>query len=730
MASFTQSLRTFRDGNISYDELLEQLNLILADDLASATWLLAELNEEDKNNPLPANINSALRNKLEPLSQKEIEFATTGDGELIPLSDDIEVTQLASDVQPNSYQRRNTDKDTSDATELNDGIDPIKGTGDVLNNRFVLQECVGTGGMGAVYKALDRRKIEANDRHPYVAVKVLNLEFRAHPDSLIALQREAKKSQGLAHPNIVRVYDFDRDGSTVYMTMEYLSGVTLRHKMKAPNFSGLPRDEALMIINNAGHALRFAHECGIVHTDFKPANVFITDNEEIKIIDFGIARAFQRDETVELEATRFDPGTLKALTPSYASPEMLDYQKPDPRDDIYALACTAYEMLTGHHPFGRVPASVANETGLKLSPDKKLTRMQFTALKHALEFDRRKRTATVDQFLKEINRTNGVIGKSVSAFGLVLLMLGVAAGYYYISGPGVDVLTGIMDRDSQSRSKGTGKADPLALPVTAADNAKPNNQQINIQREPPVKSTDNIGQASAQQHPVEESISIAEVTPLISSIDCSAINVRINDDKLYMKGFALQRDKKMMRKRLSGLASSSPVDFSGIDTVDEHQCSILDRLSGYWWANQGIKNRINIASNKPNNSYLEGDNLILKITTPNYSSFIYVDYYLLDSGVLHMVPSPRIRGNQAPANYHATIGDLGEWSIARPFGTELIVIMATPEPLFTSQRKEIEPQNQYLFDLEKRLSQLAKKNHDEQITVDFIVIRTKPKTGS
>ena len=85
--------------------------------------------------------------------------------------------------------------------------------GDVLNGRFVLEERVGSGGMSTVYKALDRRKLEADDRNPYVAVKVLNVEFRSHPQSLIALQREAKKSQSLAHPNIVRVYDFDRDGT-------------------------------------------------------------------------------------------------------------------------------------------------------------------------------------------------------------------------------------------------------------------------------------------------------------------------------------------------------------------------------------------------------------------------------------------------------------------------------------------------------------------------------------
>ncbi|MCP4983310.1 MAG: protein kinase, partial [Gammaproteobacteria bacterium] len=201
-----------RGGYISYDDLLGEVDRILADHRADATWLLATLSEEDAKSPLPVDVCSALRNKLEPLAQKEVEFVNDGERESVSLKHDIEGTQLATAYQPNDLQGPDLGDDTSDAIALgDDDIDLIKGSGDVLNNRFELQQCVGSGGMSAVYKAVDRRKVEADDRHPHVAVKVLNLEFRAHPDSLIALQREAKKCQSLAHPNIVRVYDFDRD---------------------------------------------------------------------------------------------------------------------------------------------------------------------------------------------------------------------------------------------------------------------------------------------------------------------------------------------------------------------------------------------------------------------------------------------------------------------------------------------------------------------------------------
>lgn len=445
---------------------------ILSDGQADAVWLLytlATLSDEDAKSPLPADIYSAFREKLEALSQNEIAFVNSGVGHSKSVSHD---TLLATVYQTNSLQCPDIDESNLGAITLyGDDIDPIKSTGDVLNNRFELLECIGSGGMSAVYKAIDRRKIEAEDRHPHVAVKVLNLEFRVHPDSLTTLQREAKKCQSLAHPNIVRVYDFDRDGSTVYMTMEYLSGESLGPKMRESGFTGMPRDEALRIINNASQALHFAHESGIVHADFKPANIFITDDGKIKVIDFGIARAFQHDDT---EATRFDPANLLALTPTYASPEMLEQKQPHPRDDIYALACTAYGLLTGRHPFGRVAATVAREAGLKLQRHKALTRCQFIALKHALDFNRDKRTATVDQFLNEINQTKGAIGKSATALVIIGLLVSVVVGYYYLSSidevlfPGA----GMMTRDIQPTRNTSTTTSPLVSPATAGASVK------------------------------------------------------------------------------------------------------------------------------------------------------------------------------------------------------------------------------------------------------------------
>ncbi len=396
--------------------------------------------------------------------------------------------------QPNAIQTPEIKKNTPDVIAFNDDdTSQNKGIDDVLNNRFELQECIGSDGMSDVYKAIDRRKLEANDRNPYVAVKVLNIGFRSQPDSFKDLQRQTQRCRSLMHPNIVQVYDFNQDDATVYITMEYLLGVSLERKMRESYFTGIPRDEALRIINDAGQALRFAHDSGVVHANFTPSNVFITDAGRIKVKNFGIARALQRDHTVEMEVTRSDPGSLQAMIPTYASPQMLEHLKPNPRDDIYALACTAYEMLTGRHPFRRLPASAARKSGLKLPRHKALARCQYIALKHALEFDRDKRTATIDQFLKEINQTTKTIGKNAITLGLIGLVVAISASYYYLSSSEEEIVTGITPRNSQSTANASIEVEPLVSSGTLTDINKLNNQERPIEQTSPpplLSSTD------------------------------------------------------------------------------------------------------------------------------------------------------------------------------------------------------------------------------------------------
>ncbi len=272
------------------------------------------------------------------------------------------------------------------------------GPGVTLKERFVLLEKLGQGGMGIVFKAKDLLKVEAQDKHPYVAIKVLTDAFKKYSGSFIALQREASKAQRLAHPNIATVYDFDRDANTVFMTMEYLQGKPLNQLIKELKNKPLKLDHALHIIDELCSGLAYAHEKQLIHSDFKPGNCFLLSDGHVKLLDFGIARAStQTDE--ERDSTMFDPAKLCAVTPAYATPEMFAGMNPDPRDDIYGLACVAYQLLAGgRHPYNKVAAPKIKELGIKPKPLKGLNRKQQKTLSRGLAINREDRIETVAEF--------------------------------------------------------------------------------------------------------------------------------------------------------------------------------------------------------------------------------------------------------------------------------------------------------------------------------------------
>lgn len=271
--------------------------------------------------------------------------------------------------------------------------------GRLLKNRFVLEEKVGSGGMGDVYKALDLRQQEAQERNPYIAIKILNESFSRHKDAFISLQRETTRTRGIPHPNIMAVYDFDKEGDTVFMSMELLDGKPLDDYLKEHS-EGVSTEDAWNIIDGICQGLGRAHGAGIVHSDFKPGNIYYTKDKTCKVFDFGIARAVSNPNELEAdgEKTVFDAGSLGALTPTYASYEMLKGMEPTKSDDVYAVALVAYELFTGKHPYNRVPADKALERGIEPEPPPQLKRRHWRALKKALSIKGEDRTQTIDEF--------------------------------------------------------------------------------------------------------------------------------------------------------------------------------------------------------------------------------------------------------------------------------------------------------------------------------------------
>jgi formylglycine-generating enzyme required for sulfatase activity len=394
IAAFAHALRSFRAGELTIEELLSEVDRQLVMEKVSSGTLLECVELQQSIEPLPSDAYGSILNRIASWPQDPT-------------------------VVTSAPRERENHRSTSVAV------------GRVLQGRFRLIALIGEGGMSRVYKAIDMRRVEAGVDDPYIAVKILTSPFSQYFGSLTVMQREAHKLQNLTHPNIVRVIDFDRDGQTVFMTMEYLAGESLFMKLRSPG-PGMARDEAQSIVIAVARALEYAHGNHIVHGDLKPGNVIVTAQGVVKVIDFGMARFIAPPGAVR---DNKEPGRGKqiaAVTPRYASPEMLAGQDPGPADDVYALACLAYEVLSGEHPFERKGDPAERDPRWRPPRPTGMEASQYAALLRALTFDRDKRTPTARRFLEEfLPRRRNTTVKRMVWIGCAAIAIGLAVFYRF-----------------------------------------------------------------------------------------------------------------------------------------------------------------------------------------------------------------------------------------------------------------------------------------------------------
>src|ERR1039457_5610091 len=208
---------------------------------------------------------------------------------------------------------------------------------------------IGAGGMGEVYQAHD-----SNLRRD-VAIKVLPEAFAHDPERLSRFRREAQLLAALNHSNIATIYGLEDSNGTSYLVMELVSGETLADRVKRDG--AVPIEETLAIAKQIAEALEAAHEKGIIHRDLKPANVKVTPEGKVKVLDFGLAKAFEGDTTNEdmgNSPTLSRAATMQGVilgTAAYMSPEQARGKSVDKRTDIWAFGCVLYELLSGKQTF-------------------------------------------------------------------------------------------------------------------------------------------------------------------------------------------------------------------------------------------------------------------------------------------------------------------------------------------------------------------------------------------
>lgn len=264
--------------------------------------------------------------------------------------------------------------------------------GQMLDNRYEIQEKIGSGGMAIVYKAMDHRLSRL------VAVKILKEELAQDEEFRHRFHTEAQAVAMLSHPNIVAVYDVSKTGSTEYIVMELIDGITLKQYINRKGI--LSWKEALHFATQITKALIHAHSRGIIHRDIKPHNIMILKDGSVKVADFGIARLLNNQNTLTQEAL----GSVH-----YISPEQAKGGHVDARSDIYSVGVVLYEMLTGRLPFeGDSAISIALQhiscTPLlpsDLNPDVPKGLEQITM--HAMEPKLELRYVSAEELLRDLD---------------------------------------------------------------------------------------------------------------------------------------------------------------------------------------------------------------------------------------------------------------------------------------------------------------------------------------
>ncbi len=288
----------------------------------------------------------------------------------------------------------------------------------LLGGRYELDGVIGRGGMAEVYKARDLRL----DR--IVAIKTLRSDLARDPTFQARFRREAQSAASLNHPSVIAVYDTGEDviGDTniPYIVMEFVEGHTLRDLLRENR--RLRPEKALEITDGILQALDYSHRGGIIHRDIKPANVMLTRAHEVKVMDFGIARAMA-DSAATMTQTAQVIGTAQ-----YLSPEQARGERVDARSDLYSTGCVLYELLTGRPPFtGDSPVSIAyqhvrEEPVPPSQVDPAIPQWCDSIVLKAMAKDANHRYQTANEFRADVQRA--LQGMPVSATAASTMVMG------------------------------------------------------------------------------------------------------------------------------------------------------------------------------------------------------------------------------------------------------------------------------------------------------------------
>lgn len=639
--------------------------------------------------------------------------------------------------------------------------------------KYELQGVLGRGAAGTVY---DARDPVIGRRVAIKTVKLPNADDDETREELERFRREARAAGGLSHPNIVPIFDYGETNELAYIVMEFIGGGSLTGLLKKQ--TRLVAPDALRIMDQLLAGLQFSHERGIVHRDVKPDNVMLTDDQTVKIADFGIARIEGSGATVV--------GTMLG-TPSYMSPEQWrgDAQI-DARSDIYAAGVMLYHLLTGKRPFegnqSAIMHKVLSEDAVPPSEVYPGAPRELDAIiLKAMAKRREDRYSSADDFAQALKLASSrhdlldegtIIQPSRRPVAPLMppkpaltppppppgiaVIVGAAVGVLVVvGGVGAWLLTG----DSKNEPKVAVLA-PLATPTPAAPPTP-----VPLPIPPPVSTSVTpflpptpvtvptpvpfpvpaptpipppAPPAIPAPTPVATPVSpIVQATPalrdILASMPCAAVYGEAAPNRLSPRGVAPLETIASLRASFDKTpASSRSWDVRPFPTLDIY-CRLVDTLRPAMRTlgeARGVSAKLLPSGRTRSLQLLDNDPIDFEIEGPEFASTLQVDYIGSDGKVSHYMPrqsNPRFDARPLRANQRVRLFDIagpgGAFTVGPPFGTDMVVIIASSEPLMLPKASDDdEPVDTYLANLRPALD--AAKRRNVRISVEIVPVES------
>ena len=647
--------------------------------------------------------------------------------------------------------------------------------------KYELQGVLGRGAAGTVY---DARDPVIGRRVAIKTVKLPNADDDETREELERFRREARAAGGLSHPNIVPIFDYGETNQLAYIVMEFIGGGSLTGLLKKHTRLTVP--EALRIMEQLLSGLQFSHDKGIVHRDVKPDNVMLTEDQTVKIADFGIARIEGSGATVV--------GTMLG-TPSYMSPEQWrgDAQI-DARSDIYAAGVLLYHLLTGKRPFegnqsaimhkvlseDAVPPSdvypgapkVLDAVILKAmakrredrygSADEFAAALKSASARHdpldegtIIQSARRPAAPLTSPKLPPVPPATPAKGNKASIIGAVVGVLVVSGGIgaWLMMGQGANepklaVVAPVATPATPSApapAPATPSAPPpvavpppVSAPVPVVPPPTPLPAAVSVPTPSPAPPPSLLPAAtSARPAPLAPPIQAPPLLrDILASTPCAAVYGEALPSRLFPRGVAPSDSIAPLRASFDRTpASSRSWDVRSFPALDIY-CRLIDALRPALRTLGevgGVSAKLLPSDKTRSLQLLDNDPIDFEIEGPDFASALQVDYIGSDGKVSHYMPrqsNPRFDTRLLRANQWIRLFDIagpgGAFAVGPPFGTDMVVIIASSEPLMLPKASDDdEPFDAYLANLRPTLE--AAKRRGVKMSVEMIPVETIEK---